>query len=163
MYAATWALLHLKAAGSTYLAVAGDRATALRLLADVRASLGLHLAVSIVGLLGLAPLAVTLRRHPPASRIAAWVLGGLVCTGLILVIAAGPDAIVSPTGGESPQVRAALADLLVGWYPVFTSFLVTAELAATFAYSVLLFGLPASDFYYWRRQGKGGLWTAVRR
>jgi hypothetical protein len=163
MYAATWALRHLRGAGQTYLEVVGDRDAALRLLADVRASLFLHLVVSIVGLLGLAPLAVSVRRPHPAARVAAWIIGALVCAGLILVIAAGPDSLVSPVGGEPPAVRDALDDLLIGWYPGLTSILVTVELAATAVYSVLLFGIHASDFYYSRREGVGGLWTVLRR
>jgi hypothetical protein len=157
------ALAHLGPAGEAYLNVVDDHDTALRLLADIHASLVTHLVVSLAGLASLAPLAVAVRRPRPAYRAAAWIAGAIVAVGLGFVIAGGPDLLVSPHGLETPEERRALDDLLPVWYPGLTSLLVTAQAAATIAFSVLLAGTPSGDFYHVPPDGTGGLWTVAPR
>jgi hypothetical protein len=86
----------------------------------------------------LALLSLAVCRPWRIARIAAWISALVLSFGLALVLAGGPEILVAPDTFDSPAVRSALNDLLAGWYPALTSVLVAIQLAATFAFSVLL-------------------------
>ena len=162
-WAALTALAHLSAAGPAYLRLAPEYDPARR-IGEIHLDLVEYAVVSFVGLILLAPLAFAVRRAWPAARVAAWTAGIVETIGSLIVLAGGPDELVSPDGIESPAVGTALENLLPGWYLGATSVLTAAELALTVAFCVMLFRTSAADFYgSGSPQGPEGLWRRASR
>ena len=159
-------LVHLNAVGAAYVNVVpvDERADAADLVANVHSDLLLHAVVGIAGLVALALLSVAVRRPWRKARIAAWISALVLSFGLALVLAGSPEILVAPDTFDSPAVRSALNDLLAGWYPALTSVLVAIQLAATFAFSVLLLRADSAEFYRPRHEdAPDGLWTFAPR
>ena len=164
--AAIASLLHLHAAGGTYLDVVpdADNAAAAGLVADVHSDLLLHAVVGIGGLAALALVSFSVRRPWRIARIGAWISALVLSFGLALVLASSPENLVSPDGSETPAVGKALSDLLFGWYPAVTSVLMAVQLAATIAFSLLLMRTASGEFYHRPHEdGPAGLWTFAPR
>jgi branched-subunit amino acid ABC-type transport system permease component len=156
----------LNTAKVIYLGVAADadQADASTLVADVHSDLMLHAVVEIAGLAALTLLSVVIRRPWRIARIGAWISALLLSFGLALVLASSPETLVSPDGSDPPAVSKALADLLIGWYPAVTSVIAAAQLAAIFAFSLLLLRTASGEFYQRQREdGPAGLWTFAPR
>jgi hypothetical protein len=114
-WAALTALAHLSTAGPAYLRLAPGYEAAKR-IGEIHFDLVEYAVLSFVGLILLAPLAFAVRRAWPAARVAAWIVGIVETIGSLIVLAGGPDELVSPDGIESPAVGTALENLLPGWY-----------------------------------------------
>ena len=155
-------LLHLDTASVIYLDVVpdADHAAAASLVAEVHSDLLLHAVVDIAGLAALALLRLSVRRPWRIARIGAWISALVLSFGLALVVSSSPENRVSPDGFETPAAGKALGDLLLGWYPSVTSVLAAIQLAAMFAFSVLLLRTASAEFYRSPREdGPAGLWT----
>lgn len=162
--AALGALHHLNAASVRYLGLVGDEnlSAATDRVTTIHGNVALHLVLSIAGVLLLAPIAVAVRRPWPPARLLAWTVGLLLCAGLAFAIPTGTDALVSGSGLDAP-VRAALEDLLPGWYGDVTTLLVAAQFGATIGFGVLLMRTPSGEFYHPPvTEGPAGLWTFAR-
>ena len=86
-----------------------------------------------------------------------------MCAGLAATIPTGSEALLSGSGLDDPQLRAALADLLPGWYGDITTLLIAAQFGATIAFGILLMRTPSGEFYRPPvAEGPAGLWPFIR-
>ena len=155
---------HLSSAGAAYLKLIGatDRDSASELVADVRWDLTFHLAVSVAGVLVVGGLSIAVRRPMKFARVAATISAGVLAGLLGLVLTGSPETLTTPGAQDPPALKAALNDLLLGWYPSLTSVLTVAGVALLIAYVVFLFREGAGDFYRGSQaDGEVGLWNYV--
>jgi hypothetical protein len=95
--------------------------------------------------------------------VLAWSAGLLLCAGLAVAIPTGTEALVTGSGLDDPQLRAAVADLLPRWYGDVTTVLSAAQFAATIGFGILLMRTPSGEFYRPPgTEGPAGLWTFIR-
>ena len=164
--AAFAALHHLSLASVRYLGLVGEEnlSAANDRVITVHGNVALHLVLSVAGILLLTPIAVAVRRPWRPARVLAWTAGLVLCAGLALAIPTGTDALLSGSPLDGAQVRAALGDLLPGWYPDVTTLLIAAQFGATIGFGVLLLRGPSGEFYNPPvTEGPAGLWTFARR
>jgi hypothetical protein len=159
--AAFAALRHLAVAGPTYVNLVDniDRADARKLVIGVHGGLMIHAAICVTGVVVLAPLSLALRRRSRLVRPFAWGAAVLLTAALAFMI--GTDTQASLPGNINDAVSRAEDNLIAGWYPVLTSFLVAAQLAAMIAFAVLLLQASATAFYDTRDSGTE-VWTLRR-
>ena len=160
------ALHHLSTASVRYLGLVGEEnlSAANDRVTTIHGNIALDLVLSVAGVLLLTPIAAAVRRPWRSARVLAWSAGLLLCAGLALAIPTGSDALLSGSALDNAQVRAALADLLPGWYADITTLLIAAQFGATIGFGVLLMRATSGEFYNPpATEGPAGLWTFVRR
>ena len=137
-------------------ALGGPESPAAQPIMDGRLSLLNNVLVGFGLTVVLAALGLAVRRRDPRVRLVNGTVMSVVALFLMCGIAAGPEALISPTGLETPAVRRAMESMLPLWFSALHGAVVAATFAAMGAVAVLLSKESAVEYY--RRQDRLPHW-----